>query len=160
MVDFLFVSILVVHIVASAAWIGGAFFLEVALGRGLQMIPQAHRVTLANGIGRSFTFVAWVSLGVISLTGVLMTYLKQGLSVSFLFLTTPGLVLTVGMSLTVVAIFNGFVLSLVLAPRLLSKDQDTAVAASKNSMRLIETNTILGMGAILLMAVFAEMVRW
>lgn len=160
MTDFLFLGLLVVHILASAAWIGGAFFLEVALGRGLQVIPQAHRVSLATRIGQRFTIVAWISLATITLTGLLMTYLRQGLSASFLFSSAQGVALTVSMILTVVAILNGFVISFVLAPRLRSEDPDTAVAASKISTRLIETNTVLGMTAIVLMTVFAESVRW
>jgi uncharacterized membrane protein len=149
-----------VHVVASAAWIGGAFFLEFAFDEGLAKISSAQRVALATSVATRFTYVAWLSLVAISATGLTMTYLRQGLDLTFLLSSSQGLILTIGMALTLAAIGNGLVISFILRPRLASKDPDIMVAASRTSARLVRLNTGLGGVAIVLMVLFAQMIHW
>lgn len=64
------VALLLVHVLAAIAWIGGMLFLVLVVGPFARAQKPPERVRLFRELGRRFRPVAWVALGLLYLTGI------------------------------------------------------------------------------------------
>lgn len=153
--DLLFIAILVVHIAAAAAWVGGAIMLELAFNPKILSITRIQGGLVSKRVEDLFTITAWTSLATMSITGLLLSAMRGLLSLDFLFGRT-GIFLLAGMVLTVVAISDGLIISLYIAPKLkLIKNQDSRL---RDLVRiLIRGNSLIGLTVVVLMVVFAQL---
>jgi uncharacterized membrane protein len=61
------------HIVATVAWIGGMFFMKAVLMPAQEAIDPPQRGRLMGAVAPRFTAVAWTSVVVLIITGLLKT---------------------------------------------------------------------------------------
>ncbi|NQW37006.1 MAG: CopD family protein [Flavobacteriales bacterium] len=73
-----------IHIISAAFWIGGMLFLPLVLLPGIKNHPD--RLLLLQETGIRFRFIGWITLLILSITGVLNMYLK-GLPLTWDYLT-------------------------------------------------------------------------
>ncbi|HWG89959.1 MAG TPA: CopD family protein [Candidatus Thermoplasmatota archaeon] len=121
--NLLAMSLVLLHGVAALALIGGTLLVVVLLHR------QPKEGEVASLLAPRYTAVAWVSIGLLFLTGFARVF-RMGLAPEHFFTTPYGVVLTVKIALaTLVAVYLGYV-SWRLVPRLVE-----ARAASSDSPR-------------------------
>lgn len=152
----LFVSLLVVHIGAAAAWVGGATMLELVFEPRLDAISRIQATLVSRNIENRFTFTSWVCLVVISATGVVLSVLQGTFNLDSL-LQPTGLFLLGSILLTIVAVASGLLITY-YTPRLQS------VKAEETNLRghvrmLVRLNNVLGVAVVILMVAFAELLR-
>ncbi|HOC44270.1 MAG TPA: DUF4149 domain-containing protein [Thermoanaerobaculales bacterium] len=144
------------HLLVTAVWIGGMLFMKLVLMPGLQAIDPAQRGRLMGAIARRFTIVAWSSVVVLLVTGILKT--QSG----FLFSTESGYgqLLLAKHLLFAGMIVIGLVITFAVAPRLKalapaagSPPPAALLAAEKRLEVLSAVNTVLGLAVLLVVAV-------
>lgn len=64
----------ILHILAAAVLVGGAFFNYFLVRPALRLIPPAHAVVIGQRVGNYFTYLGWVTLIVLGITGGLRLY--------------------------------------------------------------------------------------
>ena len=113
-----YVVLLIIHMVASAIWLGGGLFTELILGPALRNHDKMHQaLSLSTASARSFVRMVWVSIVALAVTGVAMLILGGWASTGFLFGSYPGaLMLSSGIT-TAAAVSNGLIITLLLMPR-------------------------------------------
>ena len=141
-----YLFVLIVHVTASAVWVGGAVFSELILSPTFVAFKKVYQTnSLTTSSTKSFVKMVWISLPLMSVTGLAMLFSKGLLSAEFLLHEAAGLVMSVGIMLTVLAMINAGVITFVLMPR-----------GSGWIPRAIRLNLALGISIVVLMALFPE----
>ena len=145
------------HLLVTAVWIGGMLFMKLVLMPGLQVIEPAQRGRLMGAIAKRFTIVAWSSVAVLLVTGILKTpsgfllstesgYGQLLLAKHLLF----GAMIVVGLVIT----FRVAPQLRALAPAAGSPPPAALLAAEKRLEALSAINTVLGLAVLLVVAAF------
>src|SRR3989337_2077930 len=82
-----------IHILAAIAVIGGSFFANTVLKKATKDLPPAQQGQINQAVGKNFSIVVWVSIGLLLLTGVARSIVLGLLAPQVLFGTTYGNVL-------------------------------------------------------------------
>lgn len=110
------------HIVATTTWVGGMFFNLYVVVPSSATLDQAQRGRFMGVVAKRFLPVAWVSMIILVVTGLLR--IRRFLtSITFLLDTSYGVILTVKMSITLIMIIIGIVISFVIFPKIESFTQ-------------------------------------
>ena len=107
MIDFL-------HLLATVTWIGGMIYVNLALIPSLTAIDPPQRGRLLGAVAGRFAILAWGSVVVLLVTGLLKTPPGQLFRPS----TTFGAILALKHALTLLMVFAGLLVTLVIAPKL------------------------------------------
>jgi len=135
------------HLLATIAWIGGMFFMNLVLYPAQMSLDPSQRGKLAGALGKRFTIFAWTSVVILILTGLY----KTPSSVLFAPEMRFGLWLTIKHVVIILMIIFGLYISIVLSPKLARLapkpgEQPSAefIKAQKNMGIFSRTNLILG----------------
>ncbi len=60
-----------VHILSAIIWIGGMFFLALAVVPATRTMPRSERATLFGIVGRRFRTVGWICIALLLVTGAI-----------------------------------------------------------------------------------------
>lgn len=131
--------------------------LELVLAPRIDVVSKIQAGLVSRNIESAFSSVSWISLGLMSATGVGMAIMQGTLNLNSLF-QPVGLFLFASILLTVAAIVNGLVITFYFTPRLQSiKFQESNLRGLvKISIRLQNT---IGLTVIILMVIFTELYR-
>lgn len=143
------------HLLATAVWIGGMFFIKLVLMPGLAAIEPAQRGRMMGVIAKRFTMVVWSCVAVLLVTGLLKTPSAYLLDAG----TRYGTLLLLKHAAFAVMILAGLLITFVAAPKLRAAapapgapPSPEYVAAQKRLDALSALNTVLGVGVLLLVA--------
>jgi uncharacterized membrane protein len=134
-------SLHALHLVAVAVYAGGGFMLHGPLRRALRMIPPGQASIVGSRVGRDFTYLSWVSLILLGLTGYWMAFRYGWADVSApstlwinpLALQTPKGVAMLVMALAwVIIVISASIITIVLRPRLSLRVTPDATAEAAN----------------------------
>lgn len=140
LVDFL-------HALFTVTWIGGMIFMGLVLKPAMAAVDPSQAGRLFGVIAKRFTILAWTSMIILLITGIMKT--PDGA----MFDTSAGygLTLTIKHILFALAIINGLLITFVAAPKIRKFAPQPGVApgpefrqAGKMIDILSGTNTILG----------------
>jgi uncharacterized membrane protein len=144
LIDVTVLTLLVLHIGASTIWLGTSIFSEIVLRPVLATQSKMHQaMDLSKNSARNSVLLVWISLILLSSTGLLLLWLENWLTLSFLTGSIGGGIMLTGMILTLGGILNGLVITAILMP--------------KNSARLqlsLRINMIFSASIIVLMVLF------
>lgn len=138
-------SVLVLHICASAVWLGTAIFTEVILTPSLGQTRIYQASVLSKSATKMAVLLVWISLILLSSTGLALMWAEHWLSFSFLFGGKIGIIMFVAILLTVSGIVNGLLITLILIPK-----RPARVVLS------LRINMILALAITVLMILFSE----
>jgi putative copper export protein len=62
-----------IHVLSAIVWVGGLVFLALVAVPATRPLPAAERGALLNALGRRFRPVGWVCLGLLVLTGLVVS---------------------------------------------------------------------------------------
>jgi uncharacterized membrane protein len=146
----------IVHILSTAVWIGGAFFIHVVMQPSLKQIDPQQSGKLMGIISKRFSITAWICIILLIITG----YLKTPHEMLFNFTTDFGVYLAIKHLLIIIVVVSGLVIGLYVVPNLRKnapKAGDTPSTEfakyQKNLSSLATFNLILG----ILIVVFASL---
>lgn len=130
--------------------------LELAFEPKVSTISRIQANLVSRFVENKVTVTSWVCLTVISSTGVTMSVLQGTFNLKSL-LQPDGLFLLASITLTVVAVISGLLITY-YTPRLQS------VLAEETNLRgivrtLIRLNNVISVAVIVLMVIFAELIR-
>ena len=150
------VSLLVIHISAAAAWVGGSTMLEIVLNPKISSISAIQAGPVSKRIEDIFTITAWAALTTMAATGIVLSIMQGSFNLSFL-LNPTGMFLLASMILTAIALVNGALISYYFAPRLkLIKMADSKL---RDLVKVaIRGNNLIGLVVVTLMVIFTELV--
>lgn len=135
------VSLHALHIVAVTIYVGGGLFLHGPLRRALRMIPPGQASIVAARVGADFTYLSWVSLAVLGLTGYWMAlrYEWADLSAPFtlwinpLVLQTPkGAAMLVMVFAWYLILISACIITFVLRPQVVLRVSPGVTAEASN----------------------------
>lgn len=155
--NILFVSLLVIHIGAAAAWVGGQTMLELVLAPKINIVSRVQAALVSRRIEDAFSYTSWISLGLMSATGITLSIIQGTFNLKSLF-EPSGLFLLASILLTTVAIVNALLITFYFTPRLQS------VKFAESSLRglvkiSIRFQNLVGLTIIILMVIFTELYR-
>lgn len=135
------------HLLATVTWIGGMIYVNFVLFPSMAALTPPERGKLVPGISKRFSILAWASVVVLLITGLIKTPTQFLLNTSSHF----GLWLTIKHILILLMIIFGLVITLKLVPKLRSiapkaGEQPSKEFVNTQSMlsKLSITNMILG----------------
>lgn len=102
------------HGLLAVVWIGGMIFMDLVLMPSMSAIEPAQRARLIGAVAKRFTIVAWVSVIVLLVTGIVKTPGNMLLDAS----TRYGSILMIKHILFAVMIGIGLLITFVAAPRM------------------------------------------
>lgn len=146
----------IIHILATAIWIGGAFFIHFLLQPAMKEIDPQHSGKLMGIISKRFSITAWICIILLVITGLIKT------PSAMLFNTDSnfGIYLLVKHILILLVITVGLIIAFYVVPRLRKNAPKLGEAPSNeflaNQKRLgllAQINLILG----ILIIVFASL---
>jgi|GEM_PF-511392 uncharacterized membrane protein len=144
----------IIHILAVAVYFGSTFFMDLLLLPALNRIPPAQAAIVSQQVGETFAVLAWVSLGIIIVSGVLRLYVTGTLTPE-LFLHPYGWWIGALMFLALLLAINGLIMTIWIRPRMkvvlstrateadLKVKQTEAMAAVTTLNRLVRLNLII-----------------
>ncbi len=147
-----------VHMLAAVVWIGGMVFNLLVVRPSMGVVDLPQRLKLADNILRRFIPVVWISVGLLVLTGLLMT-LKRVASFEILLKTGYGNILILKLTLVAVMISIVVLIRYSLLPRFESLIDSQSSALNKvlgQMVTLVKVNLVLGVLVLLL----AELLVW
>jgi uncharacterized membrane protein len=140
-------SLHALHLVAVAVYAGGGFMLHGPLRRALRMIPPGQASIVGSRVGRDFTYLSWMSLVLLGLTGYWMAFRYGWADVSApstLWINPLALQTSKGMAMLVMAlawliiVISAAIITFVLRPRLsLRVTSDATVEAANRAVATI-----------------------
>jgi uncharacterized membrane protein len=146
----------IVHILSTAVWIGGAFFIHFVLQPSLNQIDTQQSGKLMGIISKRFSITAWICLVLLIITG----YLKTPHALLFNITTDVGLYLAIKHLLIILVVVSGLVIGLYVVPNLRKSAPTTGEVPSatfiqyqKKLSNLATFNLVLG----ILIVVFASL---
>lgn len=136
------VTLAVLHALAFSAYIGGLLFMEVVLGPAQEAIPPAQATVLSRKTGDRQAIIAWSSLAVILITGILRLERANQLEFPGTAFLRPELAST-GYGRTIYALFClwlvlvilGSIMTFYLRPILVGKIEPTLPKAEQTARR-------------------------
>ena len=148
-----------IHILAVAFWLGGSIFLAVALLPALRgSLDPDRRILLISQVGRRFSRITWVLMGVLATTGWVNMW-----SMGFRpedFGSSRGIILLVKLALFALILILSAVHDFRLGPRLESMASAGRTTSAEYvrfrhfSSWLARVNVMLGLAAVVLILVF------
>jgi copper resistance protein D len=140
-----------VHLLFSVLWIGGMLFMKLVLFPALDAVHPEARSVVFGVVAKRFTIVAWISTGVLLLTGVLKTPGEFLLD-----LATPyGRILLAKHLMFGLMILIGILITFVQVPRLRrnppragSPPSERFLKSQQSIDRLSAINTFLGLAVL------------
>lgn len=169
--DVLFVTLLVLHVVAAAVWVGGNTVIEFVFQRELNVINSAQAGLISKNAENAFTYMAWGALATMTVTGLIMTTMPEiDILPSHIYKLytidpaagTPGYsgpFLLASMILTLVALVNASLLTWYFPPRLkLQRYSEDPVFRGRVLLSMQIQNRI-AVVIVILMAVYATLVE-
>ncbi len=120
------------HLLGMAGYLGGSFAMEFVLGPAQKFIPPAQAQVMGEKTGDRFLWVAWCSLGLSLLSGILRLFSmgEQSMVVDGSFFTSSyGRSLLGMMALWLVLVINGSIITFVLRPKLKGRTKAHGSAA-------------------------------
>ncbi len=150
MVDILMVLLTWLHILAFVVWLGGAIFFSFVLISKIEVIAGPERGKLMGAVGKMFTPIAWASLTVLAITGLLRMYLSGSLNVAFLTGTSYGNTLLLKIILFGVILIGGYMMTVTSIKMEKASSPEEGMALQKRAAKISKTNEILGVIIILL----------
>jgi uncharacterized membrane protein len=129
------------HLLAVAAYAGGSFMLHGPLRRALRMIPPGQASIVGSRVGRDFTYLSWVSLILLGVTGYWMAFRYGWADVSSpgtLWINSVTLQTAKGVAMLVMAlawwiiVVSAAIITFVLRPRLSLRLTSDATAEAAN----------------------------
>ena len=146
-----------VHLLATAAWIGGMIFMKAILVPSLAVLEPSQRGRLMGSVAKRFTALAWSSVALLALTGLAKA--PEGLLGDTT--TDVGLLLTVKIALFGVMVVVGTVITFAVAPKLValapapgSAPSPAFVKAQKALDALSGANALLGLVIVGIVSAF------
>lgn len=144
------------HLMATVAWIGGMIY-NAAIFPGLMgAVEPPGRGKVMGAMAKRFTILAWVSVLILLVTGLL----KTPSSMLFDTVSSYGILLTVKHLMILLMIIFGIIISFVYAPRLRrlapapGAAPDPGFFAAQKGIKIYSSlNTILGIAVLFLVAV-------
>lgn len=148
-----------IHLFSAIAWIGGVFFYLSILMPSLSEIDPGQAKRLSQLVGMRMRAMMLVGMSALLLTGLWMiSGILQGVSARDWFMATPySRALSAKILLALLAIANGAVVGLVLAPRLVDAieagDEARSRSLGKRMGILTGIGFLLGVGITICLAV-------
>lgn len=146
-----------VHLLATAAWIGGMVFIKAILAPSLAVLEPPQRGRVMAGVARRFTILAWTSTALLAVTGILKS--PAGLLGDTT--TGVGLLLTVKVALFGAMVVVGSVITFGVAPKLValapapgSAPGPAWVRAQRTLDALSGVNALLGLAILGIVSAF------
>jgi putative copper export protein len=169
--DVLFVTLLVLHVVAAAVWVGGNTVIEFVFQRELNAINSSQAGLISKNAENAFTYMAWGALATMTVTGLLMLWFPEiGIlpdHIYRLFTVDPkswpagysGPFLFASMLLTLVALVNASLLTWYFPPRLkLQRYSEDPIFRSRVLLSMQVQNRI-AITIVILMIIYATLVE-
>jgi uncharacterized membrane protein len=150
MVDILMVLITWLHIVGFVIWLGGAIFFSFILTKNVEVIPVPERGKLMGAVEKQFTPIAWASLTILAITGLLRMYLSGSLNVAFLTGTSYGTALLLKIILFGVILIGGYIITTTSIKMGSASSPEEAMGFQKRIIKQSKTNEIIGVIVIFL----------
>jgi uncharacterized membrane protein len=135
------VSLHGLHLVAALVYAGGSFMLHGPLRRALRMIPPGQASIVGSRVGRDFTYLSWISLVLLGVTGYWMAFRYGWANMSApatLWIDPPALQTAKGVAMLVMAlawliiVISAAVITFVLRPLLSLRVKSDATAEAAN----------------------------
>ncbi len=156
----------IVHVASVAIYVGGVFFMDVLLTPALNLIPPAQAAIVSRRVGRDFALMAWASLILIAITGVLLLYLN-GMISARLFTTSYGWWLLLKLLFGLTLLVNGLLMTLWLRPRMEAmlppgapesalKAKQAEIMSASNALNLLVRIDLIVAGIALIVGVGLE----
>jgi len=139
-----------IHYLGVALWIGGAFFIDFILNPSSRVLPPDQIGKLIQAVVRRFTPVAWTSIFLIAITGILRANTFGMLDIGILTETTYGNYLLAKMFIFLIMIIMGLIITTIGRKIPKIGTPEYSQKAMKQIKRLSEINIILGFIVILL----------
>ena len=137
----------IIHILATAIWIGGAFFVHFILQPSMRQIDSQQSWKLMGVIAKRFSITAWTCIILLIITGVIKTPSGMLFDQS----TQLGQILTVKHILVLLVVIVGLVIGLIVVPKIRMNAPKPGESPSEifiNSQKKLSTlatiNLILG----------------
>lgn len=146
----------IIHILSTAVWIGGAFFIHFMLQPSMKHIDPQQSGKLMGIISKRFSITAWICIILLIITG----YMKTPQAMLFNFTTDMGLYLSIKHLMIILVVITGLVIGLYVVPNLRKNSPKAGEAPAsefakyqKYLSNLATLNLILGV----LIVVFASL---
>ncbi len=129
------------HLLATVTWIGGMIYVNLVLMPSLTAIDPPQRGRLLGAAARRFAILAWGSVVVLLVTGLLKTPPGQLFRPS----TTYGAILALKHALTLLMVAGGLLVTLVIAPRMAALAPKPGEKPTPDYLRVQKQLSILGL---------------
>ena len=146
----------IIHILSTAIWIGGAFFIHFVLQPSFKYIDPQQSGKLMGIISKRFSITAWICIILLIITG----YLKTPQAMLFNFTTDIGIYLAIKHLMIILVVITGLVIGLYVVPNLRKNTPKAGEAPASEFVKyqkylsnLATFNLILG----ILIVVFASL---
>ncbi len=140
-----------IHLLATVAWLGGAIFMKAILEPALKNIDQREAGKLSGLLARRFSMIAWPSMVLLIITGILKTPSGMMFDTS----SQMGTILMVKHILILVVFAVGLTIGMVVVPKLKRAAPAAGAAptgeflkATTQLKRLSMTSTVIGVAII------------
>ena len=139
-----------VHLLSVIVWIGGAIFSDRILLPSMSAISPDQAGKLMGGILKRFTPLVWGLISIIGFTGLIRSYLKGSVNISFLLDTSSGNILLLKVALVCTMLAFGLLITRAGLKLSKSPSPEYALKVRKRIKFLSETNIVVGIIVILL----------
>jgi len=143
------------HLLATATWFGGLIYTNIVLMPSLSAIDASQRSRLLGAVTKRFTFLAWGSIIILVITGLIKTPSQMLLNVS----SAWGMKLTIKHILVLSMVVVGLLMTFWLGPKMQSLSPSSGeqpgsgfLKVQKQLSVLARINSILGVLVLLLSA--------
>lgn len=104
----------IIHLLTTAVWLGGAFFIHFVLQPSIKMIDPQQSGKLMSIISKRFSITAWICILLLVVTGIFKTPSDMYFDISSDF----GLILTIKHILILMVIIGGLIIAFAIVPEL------------------------------------------
>jgi uncharacterized membrane protein len=114
----------IIHIFAAGTLVGSVIFNYFLLRPALTLIPPAHAVVIAQRVGTVFTYLGWVALGLLVLSGLMRLHYMgdlELLSSLELYAHGHGRSLAIMIVSWFITVVSSTIMTFVLRPKLMNK---------------------------------------
>jgi uncharacterized membrane protein len=150
MVNILLVLLTWIHVLGFVVWLGGAIFFSFILVKNLTVLPPQERGKLMGAVEQQFTPIAWTSLIVIAITGLLIMLLTGSLNIDLLAGTSYGITLLLKIIVFGGIVVMGYMISTTFKKISSASSPEEAMVLQNRIGKISKTNITLGVIAILL----------
>lgn len=140
------------HLASVGVWLGGIALIVLVWGPTLRRSESSLRLTLARHVLPRFGAVALPAFVVVVATGLVSALIQLG-SIQALWETDYGQILVLKMALVAGMAAGSYWHAIRLRPRLIAANPHPPAAAERRHWRLLRTEPLLGVGAVIAVAV-------